>query len=116
MPGDRTPGWRSRSTLRLKELAALWSVPARTIRRLFADESGVLRIGTGKVMLSIPESIAARVHERLSAQPIPARQISRAPLRVVKLRDFHERIAKQPRTVIKLRAGGVGGKSPDTPE
>lgn len=57
-----------------KELAELWSLDPSSVRRLFQDEPGVLKIGRsgrrdGKrdyVTLRIPESIAARAHERLS--------------------------------------------------
>jgi AraC-like DNA-binding protein len=54
-----------------KELAGLWCLDETTIRRLFQDETGVLRIGKsgrrdGKrdyVSLRIPESVAVRVHQ-----------------------------------------------------
>ena len=56
------------------ELAKLWAVSPDTIRRLFRDESGVLKIGNngtryrrGYETLRIPESVAQRVHRRLSA-------------------------------------------------
>ncbi len=57
-----------------KELAALWALDETTIRRLFYDEPGVLKIGKanrhdGKrdyVSLRIPESIARRIHIRKS--------------------------------------------------
>lgn len=54
-------------------LAALWRVSAETIRLLFRNEPGVLRYSTRSeekstyIMLHIPESVAARVHKRLSA-------------------------------------------------
>lgn len=52
---------------RVNELVALWMVSRRTIIRLFKDEPGVLKLGTGKqTILSIPESVAARVHQTLS--------------------------------------------------
>jgi hypothetical protein len=58
-----------------KELAALWALDETTIRRMFYDEPGVLKIGRanrrdGKrdyVSLRIPESVALRVHMRRSA-------------------------------------------------
>jgi len=37
---------------------------------MFRDEPGVLRIGTTRVTLSIPDSVVARVHERMS-RPTP---------------------------------------------
>lgn len=59
--------------LTAKELAELWALDQSTIRRLFRDEPGVLRIPHlsrhGKrdyVSLRIPASVAARVHERRS--------------------------------------------------
>ena len=53
-----------------KELAALWALDETTIRRIFYDEPGVLKIGKvnrrdGKrdyLSLRIPESVARRVH------------------------------------------------------
>lgn len=56
------------------ELAERWNLSPDTIRKLFERESGVLVIGEhstrrGKrryTTLRIPESIAARVHRRLS--------------------------------------------------
>ena len=56
------------------DLAKAWVVSAETIRVLFRDEPGVLKIGKdgtrlkrGYKTLRIPESIAQRVHTRLSA-------------------------------------------------
>jgi hypothetical protein len=56
-----------------KELAELWALDQSTVRRLFRDEPGVLRIPHlrrhGKrdyTSLRIPASVAARVHERRS--------------------------------------------------
>jgi hypothetical protein len=57
-----------------KELATLWALDETTIRRLFYDEPGVLKIGKtnrrdGKhdyVSLRIPESVALRVHRQRS--------------------------------------------------
>jgi hypothetical protein len=76
---------------RVKELAAIWKVSAATITRLFAREPGVLRLtgDRGKrryVVMSIPASVAARVHERMGLGSEPAR---REPLRVV--RPLHAR-------------------------
>jgi hypothetical protein len=56
-------------------LGEAWGVSAQTIRNIFKDEPGVLRISQAKngrpkrayVSLRIPESIAERVHKRLSA-------------------------------------------------
>jgi hypothetical protein len=54
------------------ELAVLWNLSEDTIRRLFSSEPGVLvlsRARRGKrsyTTLRIPESVAHRVHTRLS--------------------------------------------------
>jgi hypothetical protein len=54
------------------ELAQIWGVDPETIRNVFRNEPGVLKLGNngGKrtyITLRIPESIAERVHRRLSA-------------------------------------------------
>jgi len=76
------------------ELAGIWGFSAATIRRLFRNESGVLRLEgqgvlSGKrqfVTLRIPESVAERVHERLTLKRVEVRR--RMPQReVVRLRD-----------------------------
>jgi hypothetical protein len=59
------------------ELAELWGVSAQTIRDLFKEEVGVLRMVKDDkpknkrvyVTMRIPESVAERVHARLSAVP-----------------------------------------------
>jgi hypothetical protein len=56
------------------ELGELWKLDESTIRRLFQDEPGVLKIGKcrrrdGKrdyVILRIPESVALRVYQERS--------------------------------------------------
>jgi hypothetical protein len=55
------------------ELANLWALSADTIRKLFANEPGVIAIGNRSpsrkrryVTLRIPESVVARIHRRLS--------------------------------------------------
>ena len=54
-------------------MAVLWNLSKQTIRRLFQDEPDVVRIGENDVRrkrayvtLRIPESVARRVHQRLS--------------------------------------------------
>jgi hypothetical protein len=55
-----------------QELAELWRLDETTIRRIFQDEPGVLRIGKLKrhdgkrdyVTLRIPESVANRVYDK----------------------------------------------------
>lgn len=83
----------------MKELAETWSFSANVIRRLFRDEPGVLRIGNGKhESLSIPDSIAARVHARISAprvcQTVRLRELGivrTGPRRKVHLRELVQR-------------------------
>jgi len=57
-----------------KELADTWGLSAETIRELFESEPGVLVIGTNATRMKrryrtfrIPESVAVRVHRKLSA-------------------------------------------------
>jgi hypothetical protein len=57
-----------------QELAESWSVSVQTIREIFEREEGVLKIGRDGTRtrrryktLRIPESVAERVHTRLSA-------------------------------------------------
>lgn len=54
-----------------QELAKQWKVSTQTIRRLFADEPGVLVFGSPEkkhkrpyVSIRIPQSVAQRVHSR----------------------------------------------------
>jgi hypothetical protein len=63
------------------ELALLWNLSADTVRRLFEREPGVLVISRQRSRsarryrtLRIPESVAVRVHRRLS-NPVAARTI-----------------------------------------
>ncbi len=58
--------------------------------------------GTGDrkcVVLSIPESVVLRVHERLSARPIRATRTSTNPRRVVGLAEFHQSLASHRETL-----------------
>jgi hypothetical protein len=55
------------------DLAKAWGVSVDSIRRLFRDEPGVLKMGEKSpshkrqyLTLRIPESVAGRVHKRLS--------------------------------------------------
>jgi hypothetical protein len=55
------------------ELAQMWGVSVQTIRDLFKDEDGVLKLGSDGTRtrrayktLRIPHSVAERVHTRLS--------------------------------------------------
>jgi hypothetical protein len=56
------------------QLAEAWGVSVETIRSLFRQEPGVLKIGStgtkykrGYTTLRIPQEVAARVHRRLAA-------------------------------------------------
>lgn len=94
---------------RVKELAGLWGFCDNTIIKLFGDEPGVLRLDTlgGKrkyVTLSIPASVALRVHERLRYQALQTKLPAGNPLRIIRLRDLHTGVPKQPRNIIKLKA------------
>ena len=59
---------------RPKDIAELWGLDESTVRRLFQDEPGVLKIGRvdrrdgkrGYVSIRIPESVASRVHRERS--------------------------------------------------
>ena len=75
-----TPGIERSSILREErhftpqELADMWRVSVQTVREIFQNEDGVLKIGRDGTRtrrryktLRIPESVAERVHTRLSA-------------------------------------------------
>lgn len=57
-----------------QELADMWKVSVQTVREIFQNEDGVLKIGRDGTRtrrryktLRIPESVVERVHTRLSA-------------------------------------------------
>jgi hypothetical protein len=67
---DLTPAFEKHYSV--KELANLWNLSDRTIRRMFVGEPGVVEWGTCErrmkrayKTLRIPESVALRVHRRL---------------------------------------------------
>jgi hypothetical protein len=77
---------------RVKELAVLWGLSPKTISRIFDEEPGVIRSndGTSKrnyTTLSIPESVALRVHDRLGNQALQENGASIEAIRVIRLRD-----------------------------
>lgn len=96
---------------RVNELAELWGFSRYTIIRLFAHEPGVLNLGTmgterrRYVSISIPESVALRVHERLGNQALKPALARRNPLRVIRLGDLNARVPKKARNVLKLHPG-----------
>jgi len=52
------------------ELAELWGVDVETIRNIFREEPGVLKISNAsklRTTLRIPHEVAERVHRRLAA-------------------------------------------------
>ena len=95
---------------RVRELAALWGFSDNTIIRMFASEPGVVRLESGAgrrkyTTLSIPESVALRVHERLSHESLQAQLSAGNRVRVIRLRDLDAGVAKKPRNVLKLKSG-----------
>lgn len=60
---------------RPEELAELWGVHPETVRRLFRNEDGVMKIGNRRstryrrayTTLRIPASVAERVYRRLAS-------------------------------------------------
>ena len=95
---------------RVRELGKLWGFSDNTIIRLFATEPGFIRLegGAGRrkyTTLSIPESVALRVHERLSHESLQADLATGNPLRIIRLRDLDTRMAKKPRHILKLKSG-----------
>ena len=55
------------------EIADLWGLSVDTVRRLFANEPGVMQISNPRrgrrnyATMRIPEMVAARVHRKLSS-------------------------------------------------
>lgn len=123
--GDHSQDARSDKTAlekhyRVREHASLWGFSDNTIIRLFAGEPGVVRLESGTLKrkyttLSIPESVALRVHERLGHKPLQSDLSSRNPLRLIHLRDLHIGMPKQARKVLKLKPGNVL-EQPSVPE
>ncbi len=79
-PAPRTPGIERSAILKderhftPQELADMWKVSVQTIREIFQNEDGVLKIGRDGTRtrrryktLRIPESVVERIHTRLSA-------------------------------------------------
>jgi AraC-like DNA-binding protein len=55
----------------VSEIAKMWALSEKTVRRMFEDEEGVLQWGTpetrrkrGYITLRIPESVLLRVHRQ----------------------------------------------------
>lgn len=94
---------------RVKEHAVLWGLSPKTVSRIFAEETGVIQVvnyGTSKrryATLSIPESVASRVHDRLRNQLLQENPPGIQPIRIIRLRDVESGTAGKGRTMIKLR-------------
>lgn len=94
---------------RVAELVALWGFSRATITTMFAAEPDVMRWGTPSgnrkyECLSIPESVALRVHQRVCQQSLQASLAARNPPRIILLRNHHTRVTKQPTNVTDLKA------------
>ena len=84
-----------------QELAAMWNFSPATIRNLFRNEPGVLKLdGMGSACgkrsyttFSIPESAALRIRERIAQKPFKTEFPRGNPRRVVFLRDRNRRVA-----------------------
>ena len=67
VPVGGNPAWERHYSI--GEMAAHWRVSRETIRKLFMQAPGVIRITLGKkkahTRWSIPASVAVRVHNRL---------------------------------------------------
>jgi len=91
---------------RVRELAGLWGLSPKTVSRLFAEEAGVIRVvndGVNKrtyATLSIPESVASRVHDKLGNQPTSH---SVQPIRIIRLGNIQSTASAKDRTPIKLK-------------
>ena len=95
---------------RVRELASLWGFSDNTIIRLFSTEPGVIRLESGAgrrkyTTLSIPESVALRVHQRLSQESLQTHLPTENPLRVIRLRDLDTGVTKKSRNILKLKSG-----------
>jgi hypothetical protein len=55
----------------IRELCLLWKIGRECLRLIVANEPGVLRINQGngrRITYRIPESVARRIYERLTAR------------------------------------------------
>jgi hypothetical protein len=94
---------------RVKELAGIWGLSPKTVSRLFADEPGVIRVAndlTSKrkyATLSIPESVASRVHERLGTPAIGQTENHATTVRIIRLGELATVAGGYAGSVVKLR-------------
>jgi hypothetical protein len=106
---------------RVRELALLWRFSDNTIIKVFAGEPGVIRLesGTGRrkyITLSIPESVALRVHERLGHEPLQVQLASTSPLHIIRLRDLNGGMPKKSRNILKSKTSQKLAKRERVPE
>lgn len=94
---------------RVKELAGLWGLSPKTVSRIFAEEAGVIRVtndGATKrkyATLSIPESVASRVHQKLGNQPFSESSQATQEVRIIRLGNIDSARSEKDRSVIRLK-------------
>lgn len=94
---------------RVKELAGIWGLSPKTVSRLFADEPGVIRVANdlrGKrkyATISIPESVASRVHERLGTPAMGSTENHATTVRIIRLGETAGDVSRSGGFPIKLR-------------
>jgi predicted transcriptional regulator len=80
----------------IQAIADMWSLSRSAVSRLFATEPGVISLGTSRYStLRVPESVVARVHERLSHKTLKSEFPRANPLRIIHLRDRNCRVPKK---------------------
>ena len=94
---------------RVKELAGLWRLSPKTLSRIFSEEAGVIRVTNDGVTkrkyatLSIPESVASRVHQKLGNQPLSECSQPTQEVRIIRLGNIDSAKSKKDRSVIRLK-------------
>src|SRR5215467_3512745 len=94
---------------RVQELAGIWGLSPKTVTRLFADEPGVIRVANEAIgkrkyaTLSIPESVASRVHERLGTQATIQTGSHPTAVRIIRLGDAAAQVMRSAGSIDKLR-------------
>ena len=95
---------------RVRELAGIWGLSPKTVSRLFANEPGVIRVVnrvTGKrryTTVSIPESVASRVHERLGTPATGQTENHSVSVRIIRLGDAAQDAVRNGGTEFKVRS------------
>ena len=96
---------------RVNQLAELWGFSRATVRKALDQEPDVIRWSNPRPgkrkyeSISVPESVALRVHERLCQQALQAQLATLHPPRVIHLRDLHAGVAQKPTHILKRNAG-----------